>query len=238
MSPDEVLSKLSELGVNITRKTLLNYEAYGLPKPERGSGGRGVGRFTDYPPNVIEYAFAIYHMLNSSNYPSLLISEISDTIPLFADNPFVFTDIVFGTDILKKHKETMKKEEMFTREQEEKNEILEKANFLFKYWVGRNFFKPILSYLMYLFIVRYNIDQFEPISIIIVGSSIYGIKSMDINGVNIIDDGMKLERIDIFGKERLNTHIHSKKGIAKFVLGDIKELSIYPIEIKTNLNKK
>lgn len=66
MTPDEVLVELVKKGIIVSRKTLLNYENRGLiPKPNRGSGGRGVGRFTDYPIGTVEQAVKAHYMLNN-----------------------------------------------------------------------------------------------------------------------------------------------------------------------------
>lgn len=90
MSPDEVLDKLKILGVNITRKTLLNYELIGLPEPERGSGGRGKGRFTEYPEETVCMAFAIYHMMNSEFYSAGIVKNIISAYEVFLENPITF----------------------------------------------------------------------------------------------------------------------------------------------------
>lgn len=90
MSPDEVLSELKKLGVSITRKTLLNYEEIALPKPQRGSGGRGIGRFTEYQRGTVEYAFAIYHMLNSEGLSSCMVYDIARAYNVFLKDPLSF----------------------------------------------------------------------------------------------------------------------------------------------------
>lgn len=64
MSPDEVIQKLKMMGVNSSRATLLRYKEAGLiPKPEEGAGGRGVGRFSDYPAETVNDYFASYHVI-------------------------------------------------------------------------------------------------------------------------------------------------------------------------------
>lgn len=50
VTPDEVIEKLKKLEVDTTRRTLLNYEKWGLvPEAVRGGAGKGKGRTTDYP---------------------------------------------------------------------------------------------------------------------------------------------------------------------------------------------
>jgi hypothetical protein len=65
MTPDEVISKLKELGVSISRQTLRNYGKWGLiPEPKRGSKGKGRGRYTDYPDEAVAEAFASWMLLH------------------------------------------------------------------------------------------------------------------------------------------------------------------------------
>ena len=68
MSPDEVIQRLKTMGINSSRATLLRYKEAGLiPKPEEGAGGRGVGRFTDYPPETVSEYFASYHVIKGKH---------------------------------------------------------------------------------------------------------------------------------------------------------------------------
>lgn len=62
MSPEDVLQELrTEYGIPMCRRTLLNYEKEGLiPQAKRGSGGRGVGAYADYPldtPGKLAFAY-------------------------------------------------------------------------------------------------------------------------------------------------------------------------------------
>lgn len=67
ISPPEVIDKLEYLGIKITRRTLLNYEKWGLvPEPVRGSLGRGKGNFTHYPEGTVEKARDAYLTLNGN----------------------------------------------------------------------------------------------------------------------------------------------------------------------------
>ncbi len=64
MNPDQVLEGLAKLGVDLTRRTLLNYEKWGLiPKATRGGGGPG-GRFSLYPEGTIEEAYAAWSLMH------------------------------------------------------------------------------------------------------------------------------------------------------------------------------
>jgi hypothetical protein len=63
LSPDEIISELKLLGVNMTRRTLLNYEKQHLiEEPERGGGGTG-GRWTNYPDGTVDMAFQAYKIM-------------------------------------------------------------------------------------------------------------------------------------------------------------------------------
>lgn len=66
MSPDELVDRLSEIGANITRRTLFNYETWQLiPAAERGGGGTG-GRWTNYPTDTLSEAYASFCLLHGS----------------------------------------------------------------------------------------------------------------------------------------------------------------------------
>jgi hypothetical protein len=65
MRADDVLEKLSELGVNITERTLQKYAKEGLiPMPFRKSAGRGRGRIVDYADDTPAEAYAAWLFLN------------------------------------------------------------------------------------------------------------------------------------------------------------------------------
>ena len=71
MNPSQVVDALnrigakSESGLVMTRQTLLRYEWQGLiPKSERGSKGRGQGRWTEYPTETVEQAFAAWALIH------------------------------------------------------------------------------------------------------------------------------------------------------------------------------
>lgn len=64
MTPDEVLAALEKLDVVITRRTLLNWEKWGLiPEPKRGGLGKGKGRFANYPDDTPAEAYAAWFFL-------------------------------------------------------------------------------------------------------------------------------------------------------------------------------
>lgn len=69
MTPDEVLAALAELGITISRNTLHRWTKEGLlPEPERGSLGRGRGRFVHYPKEAVAEAAAAWTVLR---YPGV-----------------------------------------------------------------------------------------------------------------------------------------------------------------------
>ena len=69
MSPTEFVKILEEKGIQITTRTLLNYETNGLiPKPERRGEGRGRGKTTDYPNHAIYEFMASYQLVNGAEH--------------------------------------------------------------------------------------------------------------------------------------------------------------------------
>ena len=83
MSPDEIIVKLSSVGVNLTRRTLLNYEKWELiPKAKRGGGGAG-GKWTEYPDNTILEAYAAWTLMNG-RYLEYIDEEDDMKAPLFS----------------------------------------------------------------------------------------------------------------------------------------------------------
>lgn len=64
MKPDDVCAALSKIGADVSRRTLLHYEEWGLiPEPHRGGGGPG-GRFSEYPDETVEEAYAAWRLIH------------------------------------------------------------------------------------------------------------------------------------------------------------------------------
>lgn len=67
MTPDEVIDRLAAESIILSRQTLRRYEKQELiGKPKRGSGGRGVGRWTEYDKSVLPEVFAAWLLLNGN----------------------------------------------------------------------------------------------------------------------------------------------------------------------------
>lgn len=100
LTPDLVVEQLEAQGVNITRRTLLNWEKAGLiPKAKRGSYGQGGGKWADYPTDTIPEALTaqilkdVYRFTNKEvaearkiayegnllNWRSMLWQELKET---------------------------------------------------------------------------------------------------------------------------------------------------------------
>ena len=68
------MKKLAMVGISISRQTLRRYEQQKLiSEPKRGSGGRGVGRWTDYEAVSLHEAWAASLLLSGEwvNYATL-----------------------------------------------------------------------------------------------------------------------------------------------------------------------
>lgn len=69
MSPTEFVNKLKDKRIEVTTRTLLNYETNGLiPKPERHGEGRGRGKSTDYPDGALYEFMASYQLINGAEH--------------------------------------------------------------------------------------------------------------------------------------------------------------------------
>lgn len=80
LTPDEVCEALTSIGANVSRRTLLNYEEDGLiPVPQRGGGGRG-GRYTDYPSETVEEAFAAWSLIHGK-YGDVINNPFQEATP-------------------------------------------------------------------------------------------------------------------------------------------------------------
>lgn len=83
MTPDELLEKLKEYGVSISRRTLLRYEEIGLISPaERGGLGRGKGRVTIYPTKVLHETLAASLLLSAKLTREQIAEARKDAINL------------------------------------------------------------------------------------------------------------------------------------------------------------
>lgn len=68
ITPNEVIEILKDHDINISRRTLLNYENWGLiPQSKRGGLGQGKGRTTDYPDITPAEAYASYKTLHGKD---------------------------------------------------------------------------------------------------------------------------------------------------------------------------
>ncbi|MBP2658657.1 MAG: hypothetical protein H6Q69_1689 [Firmicutes bacterium] len=97
VTPDEVCKELQQIGANVSRRVLLNYENAGLiPIPERSSGKRG--RYTNYPPETVEEAFAAWSLIRGKINNPLLIGIIHtvsyDAIKIVRDSFYRNEDIL------------------------------------------------------------------------------------------------------------------------------------------------
>jgi hypothetical protein len=78
MMPDEVVEEASRIvGFPVSRRTLLRYEHLELiPAPVRGSEGRGIGRFTDYPSDTPFEFYAAWYLKKRHRLSLEQISKI------------------------------------------------------------------------------------------------------------------------------------------------------------------
>jgi len=66
-SPDDILEELKLLGVPFSRRGLLRYEDWDvISKAVRGSQGRGIGRYTEYPQCTICEVYAGHRLINGT----------------------------------------------------------------------------------------------------------------------------------------------------------------------------
>lgn len=83
LSPAEVIELLNKIGdergLFMTRQTLLRYEWQKLiPPSQRGSKGRGAGRWTDYPAGTVSQAFAAWCLIHGTYGPSESLLAFSE----------------------------------------------------------------------------------------------------------------------------------------------------------------
>jgi hypothetical protein len=120
MTPDEVVNTLKKMGVEITRRTLLNYENWGLiPKPKRGGLGRGKGRTTYYPDETPAEAYAAWRSIKNKQVDDLRairdkakeIENDPEKLQLILDNFFESADIdIFACIWLREKKRVLRGE--------------------------------------------------------------------------------------------------------------------------------
>lgn len=80
MTPDEVLKIVDKMGICASRSSLLRFEKAGLvPQPKRGAGGRGVGRFSDYPEDAPLHFFASWWTIKSEG---ITLKKLADLLPI------------------------------------------------------------------------------------------------------------------------------------------------------------
>lgn len=86
MNPDQVVNQLQTIGVDITRPTITRYERQGLiSPPQRGSHGRGVGRWTEYPECAIHEAYAAWALINARyNMPTKNVPKVAPEVVWYA----------------------------------------------------------------------------------------------------------------------------------------------------------
>ena len=88
MTPDEIIESLRQKGAIISRATLTNYEnAKLIPCPKRGGFGRGRGRYTDYPDDIPQNVYAIYHMASTRRLTFWTLEKIVRNALAFEKNP-------------------------------------------------------------------------------------------------------------------------------------------------------
>lgn len=84
LSPDEVITALSKIGVTMTRRNLLKLEKAGCISPaERGGGGPG-GAYAKYHPDAVLQAFTTWHMTHGSYNDGTLWELVEGAAPRFS----------------------------------------------------------------------------------------------------------------------------------------------------------
>jgi hypothetical protein len=80
MTPNEVIEKLSNMGISISRKTLYNYEKWGLISEPVFRNSRN----TDYPNIVIEEVYAAWKLLHGQYGDENTKQFFSDKLPILS----------------------------------------------------------------------------------------------------------------------------------------------------------
>lgn len=77
LTPDELLQELQKLGIRASRTTLNRWVRQGLvTEPKRGSGGRGVGRYSLYPRHALGEAAAAAFLMREDLAPPEEVARI------------------------------------------------------------------------------------------------------------------------------------------------------------------
>lgn len=138
MTPDEVLNTIKKISeIEFTRATLTKYENWNLiSKPVRGGGGRGIGRWTNYPEIVVAEAVAAYLLINGKyDFPVSVRPKLTPVLVLSGKlravrfhggrNHFFFTD----------HQDLAEKDEIIFFERNDESKINKSVN-AFIQWVS------------------------------------------------------------------------------------------------------
>ena len=76
MSPGELIKTVGNLGIEMSRRNLNNWERLGLVSaPERGGHGQGKGRWTDYPDCAIAEVVTVHTIIEKHR---LTLAEIAE----------------------------------------------------------------------------------------------------------------------------------------------------------------
>ena len=82
ISPQEIVDRLASVGIEVSRPTLLRYEKQGLvASASRGSSGRGIGRWSEYPEIALAEAYAAWSLLHG-NYADIIIQRLFNSGPV------------------------------------------------------------------------------------------------------------------------------------------------------------
>lgn len=93
LSPDEILEELNTYGVKLSRSGLNLYTQQNfIPQPTTGSLGRGQGRFSDYPADTTQQAYAAYKIIKSG-VPSTHVYYVRKVSMAFLNDPSQFLKI-------------------------------------------------------------------------------------------------------------------------------------------------
>ena len=84
MGPDQVIDRLSTLGVKWSRSTLLRAVKDGLgPEPKTGAGGRGYGRWSDYPDDAFSEFYASHILMKKQKMKPEAVAKAREAVLWF-----------------------------------------------------------------------------------------------------------------------------------------------------------